>query len=210
MAGSNKLTPKQEAFAREYIVDMNGKQAAIRVGYSVKTAESQASRLLSNAKVAARVQDLTQASFKRVDVRADGVLKELARIGYVDMLPILNDDGTVKHLKDWPEDVRRALAGIDVAETFEMVDGKREWTGYIKKIKFWDKPKSLELMGRNQKLFTDKLEITDNRTLVDIIVDSYEGGTDATLGKAADPNSNNRDAGAQVPVRPQIQGKRDK
>ena len=67
----SKLTKKQEAFCREYVVDFNGRQAAIRAGYSKKTADEQASRLLTNVKVADRVKELTNEQSKRLEITAD-------------------------------------------------------------------------------------------------------------------------------------------
>lgn len=71
------LTAKQQRFVDEYLVDLNGKQAAIRTGYSAKTAEVQASRLLSDAKVRAAVEAKQAARSKRTGVSQDWVLRKL-------------------------------------------------------------------------------------------------------------------------------------
>lgn len=71
------MTPKQERFAQEYLVDLNATQAAIRAGYSAKTAEVQGSRLLSNAKVAAAVAAGQAKRSERVEVTQDYVLTKL-------------------------------------------------------------------------------------------------------------------------------------
>ena len=71
------LTPKQELFVKEYLVDLNGKQAAIRAGYSEKTAEVQASRLLSNAKVSQFVAEQSKERAKKVDITAEYVLETI-------------------------------------------------------------------------------------------------------------------------------------
>ena len=68
MAAANPLTPKQELFVMEYVVDLNGKQAAIRAGYSTKTAEVQASRLLSHVKVQAAVRQAQESLVERVEI----------------------------------------------------------------------------------------------------------------------------------------------
>lgn len=73
------LTPKQQAFVDEYLVDLNATQAAIRAGYSVKTAHEQASRLLANVKVAEAVVDAKNARSERTKIDADWVLQRLAR-----------------------------------------------------------------------------------------------------------------------------------
>jgi phage terminase small subunit len=71
---ADDLTAKQLVFIAEYMVDLNGKQAAIRAGYSEKTAEVQASRLLSNAKVAAEVERRSEKRQKKLGLSADFVL----------------------------------------------------------------------------------------------------------------------------------------
>lgn len=80
MAESNKLTPKQDAFCREYLVDLNATQAAIRAGYSEKTAAEQASRLLTNVKISERVKELSDSRRERVQIDADYVLKQAIKI----------------------------------------------------------------------------------------------------------------------------------
>ena len=76
------LTPKQTQFLAEYLIDLNGRQAAIRAGYTPKTAEVQASRLLRNAKVRVALEDAMQARSKRTEVSADRVIGELAKIAF--------------------------------------------------------------------------------------------------------------------------------
>lgn len=72
-----RLTPKQEAFVREYLVDLNATQAAIRAGYSAKTANVAGARLLANAKVAEAVAEAKTKRAERVQVTADWVLERL-------------------------------------------------------------------------------------------------------------------------------------
>src|SRR4051812_24136150 len=79
------LTPKQQRFAEEYLLDLNATQAAIRAGYSAKTAEVQGSRLLSYAKVSAAIAEAQDARSARTGITADRVLSELAKIGFANM-----------------------------------------------------------------------------------------------------------------------------
>ncbi len=67
-------------------MDLNGKRAAIRAGYSAKTAESQASRLLRNVKVSAVLRELQSSRLKRLELDADGVLKSLAELVDADIV----------------------------------------------------------------------------------------------------------------------------
>lgn len=80
----DNLTPKQAQFVREYLVDLNGTQAAVRTGYSPRTANEQASRLLANANVQAAVKEAQNARTERTEITADMVLRELWAIGTAD------------------------------------------------------------------------------------------------------------------------------
>jgi phage terminase small subunit len=75
-----KLSAKQEQFCREYLVDLNATQAAIRAGYSPKTAQEQASRLLSNVMVAARVAELKAKRAEKADRTAQDVLNDIIAV----------------------------------------------------------------------------------------------------------------------------------
>jgi len=84
---TRKLTPKQERFVEEYIVDLNATQAAIRAGYSPKTAEQQGYQLLQNTSVQAGIQQAMDERSKRTDVDADYVVTELRKVVEADSTP---------------------------------------------------------------------------------------------------------------------------
>lgn len=138
-----KLTDKQELFAREFIVDLNATQAAIRAGYSAKTAQEQSSRLLSNVMVQARVSELKSERAEQIGIDAAYVLKRLVEIDQMDVLDILMSNGELKPIADWPKTWRTTLCGMDVTEL------AGDATGLLKKIKWPDKVKNLELLGKH-------------------------------------------------------------
>ncbi|EOY8661306.1 terminase small subunit, partial [Escherichia coli] len=111
-----KLTDKQELFAREYLKDLNGTQAAIRAGYSEKTANEQASRLLANVNVQKFVAELKSARVEQMGIDAAYVLRRLVEIDQMDVLDILLQNGELKPIKDWPKVWRTTLSGMDVVE----------------------------------------------------------------------------------------------
>lgn len=74
------MTPKQQLFVREYLVDLNATQAAIRAGYSAKTAEQQGPRLLGNVEVAAAIQAGMDKRAAKVELTAEEVLADIKRI----------------------------------------------------------------------------------------------------------------------------------
>ena len=150
------LTPKQQRFVEEYLIDLNATQAYIRAGYAVKndeTASVMASRLLGNDKVQTTIQEALKARQERTKIDADYVLKRLVEIDQMDVLDIMDDDGNVKPLRDWPKIWRQYISNI---ETISMDDGE----GWLKKIKWPDKVKNLELLGRHVSVgaFKDKVE----------------------------------------------------
>lgn len=144
-----KLTDKQELFAREYLKDLNATQAAIRAGYSEKTANEQASRLLANVNVQSFVVELKAQRCEEVGIDAAYVLKRLIEIDQMDVLDIMNDDMSLKPVSDWPASWRRYLSGFDLAEIFDGRGDDREMVGILKKIKWPDKVKNLELLGKH-------------------------------------------------------------
>lgn len=146
-----KLTDKQELFAREYLKDLNATQAAIRAGYSAKTAQEQASRLLSNVMVQSRISELKAERNEEVGIDAAYVLRRLVEIDQMDVLDIVKDDLSLKPVNEWPSTWRRYISGFDVAEMFENTGdgGARELAGILKKIKWPDKVKNLELLGKH-------------------------------------------------------------
>lgn len=78
------LTPQQETFCQEYMTDLNGTQAAIRAGYSERTANEQAGRLLSKVSVRSRIDELRKERASRTDITADRVLREAWNIATAD------------------------------------------------------------------------------------------------------------------------------
>lgn len=151
------LTPKQSAFVREYLVDLNASAAYKRAGYIAKgnAAEVNAARMLRNAQVQAEIQVAMNERAQRNDITADRVLKEIARLAFFDPRRLLNGDGTPKSIHALDDDTAAAVAGIDI------VTKGNEDLGYadVMKIKLADKSKNLELLGRHLKLFTDKIEV---------------------------------------------------
>ena len=153
-----KLTPRQSMFVKEYLVDLNGTQAAIRAGYSPRTANEQAARLLANVNISEVVQTGMAKRAAKVEINADYVLARLAEIDRMDVLDIMNDDMTLKPVSAWPSSWRRYLSGFDVAE---MKDGQ-DAIGVMKKIKWPDKVKNLELLGKHIGVgaFSEKVQLS--------------------------------------------------
>lgn len=153
-----KINPKYVLFAEEYLLDLNATQAAIRAGYSARTAYSQGQRLLKNVDVAKLITQAQAERSQAVKVDAEYVLSRLGEIDQMDAADILNDDGSVKAIHDWPKIWRQMISGLDV---MEIAQGDEETRiAVVKKIKWPDKVKNLELIGRHVgvQAFKDRVE----------------------------------------------------
>jgi phage terminase small subunit len=154
------LNPKQARFVDEYLIDLNAKQAAIRAGYSERTAESQGSRLLSHAMVAAEVADRQVERSQRTGVTQDRVLEELARLAFSDVRAIFSEGGGLKHPGVLNDGAAAAIGAVEVVtKTIPLGNGEVD-VEHTHKIKMWDKPRALEMLARHLGMFNDKLQVT--------------------------------------------------
>lgn len=149
------LTPKQQRFVEEYLIDLNATQAAIRAGYSEKTAAVIGAENLIKPNIQKAIEEAQNKRAEQTQIDAAYVLKRLVEIDQMDVLDIMDDNGNVKPIKDWPKIWRQYISNI---ETISMDDGE----GWLKKIKWPDKTKNLELLGKHVSVgaFKDKIEHT--------------------------------------------------
>src|SRR4051794_17902724 len=108
------LTPKQERFVAEYLIDLNGKQAAIRAGYKPSNAESTASTLLSDPKVSQAVSAGKAKQLDEAGLSAARVLEELRRLAFVDLRGFFDEAGNLKPISELTAEQGSALAGLEV------------------------------------------------------------------------------------------------
>lgn len=147
------LTPKQQRFVEEYLIDLNATQAAIRAGYSEKTAKSIGQENLTKPDIQKAIEEAQSKRAEQTQIDAAYVLKRLIEIDQMDVLDIMDDNGNVKPIKDWPKTWRQYISNI---ETISLEDE----AGWLKKIKWPDKVKNLELLGKHVSVgaFKDKIE----------------------------------------------------
>lgn len=152
------LTARQEKFCQEYLLDVDATQAALRAGATTKSAARYANECLKNERVRARIAELKGQRNAVLGVDADYVLQRLLDIDKMDIADILNGDLTVKPVHEWPETWRRYLSAVDIAELTAGRGDKKEIIGVLKKIKWPDKVKNLEMLGRhvNIQAFKDQ------------------------------------------------------
>ncbi|EJY6033127.1 terminase small subunit [Pseudomonas aeruginosa] len=143
------LTKKQRLFVDEYLIDLNATQAAIRAGYSPRRATEIGYQLLQRPEVAQAIQAAMAERSKRTEVEADYVIRRLREIDEMDVLDILEDDGSFRSIRDWPRAWRQFLSGIEIAELFEGRGDDRRIAGVLRKVKWPDKLRNLELLSRH-------------------------------------------------------------
>ncbi|HID8254243.1 TPA: terminase small subunit [Pseudomonas aeruginosa] len=143
------LTKKQRLFVDEYLIDLNATQAAIRAGYSARRATEIGYQLLQRPEVAQAIQAAMAERSKRTEVEADYVIRRLREIDEMDVLDILEDDGSFRSIRDWPRAWRQFLSGIEIAELFEGRGDDRRIAGVLRKVKWPDKLRNLELLSRH-------------------------------------------------------------
>ncbi|HHQ6550895.1 TPA: terminase small subunit [Serratia fonticola] len=158
------LTDKQEMFCREYLIDLNATQAAIRAGYSERTARALGCENLTKPDIQIRIADLKAQRNEQVNIDAAYVLRRLVEIDQMDVLDIMTDDMSIKPVSEWPASWRRYLSGFDLADMFEGRGEDREMVGILKKIKWPDKVKNLELLGKHVSVMAFKEQIDQKIT----------------------------------------------
>ena len=144
------MTPKQEKFCVEYLVDLNGTQAAIRAGYSEKTAYSMSNQLLKKLEIKNRINELRKKEFKAIIATAEEAEAFLA----------------------W---AMRGDIEEEVVVTEGVGDGCSEARIIKKRISAKDRIKAAELIGKRNALFTDKLDIDANMANVTFSFDRDDG-----------------------------------
>lgn len=147
---------KQARFVAEYLIDGNATQAAIRAGYSKKTAYSIGEENLRKPEIASAVAAGQAQQLEKAGITAERVLKEMGRLAFSDVSRLFNADGSLKALHQLTADDSACIAGLEVIiKNAEAGDGH---TDKVHKIKVWDKSKNLEMLGKYLGLFIDKVE----------------------------------------------------
>ena len=140
---NKKLTKKQLLFAKEYLIDRNKTQAAIRAGYSTKNASQSGAQLYSNIKIRAFIDNVMIDTHKRLELSADRTLLEINRLATFDIRRLYKIDGSLIPIPELDDDMAACVKGVE----FKKVGG--EWK---KEYKIWNKEPALVMMKEIQKL----------------------------------------------------------
>lgn len=153
------MTPRQAKFVSEYVKLPNATRAAIKAGYAKKAANREGSRLLSNVVIKSAIEAAQAQLAAKSGITAQRVLEELSRIAFADLRGLFDDDGKLKPIHELPEDLARALAGVEVTRERTIRKGEDETTSeYVSKVRSWDKPKTLELVMKHLGMLKEKVE----------------------------------------------------
>jgi phage terminase small subunit len=165
-----ELTLKQEKFCQEYL-KCGDASAAYRASYNATnmkphSVNNKASELLARVDITARVNELKLERLERTKIDADYVLNRLVQIDEMDIIDILDEDGKPLPISKWPKTWRRTISGMDVQE---LMSG--DTLAIIKKIKWPDKVKNLELIGKHidVQAFKEQKEISGGVTVTNLI-----------------------------------------
>ena len=163
-----KLTQKQQRFLTEYLKDMDAVQATLRAGYSQTNAEVMARQNLKNPEIQCAIR--TALSGQLQIVTKDNVLREFARIAFVDPRKLFRSDGSPKPIEELDADTAAALAGLEVREEFEGTGQDRVFTGYTKKYRLANKMGALNSLAKYVQLFdvkkTEEKEENENGVIL--------------------------------------------
>lgn len=162
------LTPKQQRFVEEYLIDLNATQAAIRAGYSRDTANQIASQNLAKIEIKEAITEARARLSERTEITQDMVMAEFARIGFADPRKMFDAAGRLRPIHELSAAEAAVISSIEVVtkvlpgENSEPADVE-----YTHKIRSWDKVAALTQMGRRLGMFVDKAEMKITGNLAD-------------------------------------------
>lgn len=144
------LKGKQARFVEEYIKDLNATQAAIRAGYSAKTARHMGAENLTKPNIAQAIEDASKERSDRCGIQADDVVRQLVRMGFADVRKLFTPEGQLRPVHELDDDTAAAIQSIEVVTKFIPGPGDEPpEVEYLHKIKMIDKIKPLELIGKH-------------------------------------------------------------
>ena len=159
MAKTAKLTEKQQRFVEEYLIDLNATQAAIRAGYSAKTADAIGCENLTKPNIQQKIAEHMAECSKRTGINQDRVVLELARIAFVKMTDLVDSHGRIKDGAS--EDDLACIESVKYKQSESETGSSVE-----REVKISPKLKALELLGKHLGMWNDKLDVNITQPIV--------------------------------------------
>jgi phage terminase small subunit len=144
-----KITPKQRRFVAEFLQDHNATKAIVRAGYSAKNADVTGPRMLGNVGVAAAIEAADAKVIDKLEITAEMIVAELAKVGFSDIREAMRQDGTFKSVHELNPSASACVKRVRV-----NADGD------IEEIEFWPKPQALDLLGNHLGMWKQTHELT--------------------------------------------------
>jgi hypothetical protein len=141
-----------------------------------------------------RFKQYAESLIDRNEWFKEAVLLELRSLSMADIREAFDEAGVLKHPQDWPDSLARAISGFEIDELFEGTGRDRRQVGQTRKLKLWDKKGALELIGKTLAMFIDKQQHTVEKSLEDLVLESYQG--EKTDGSRAAEGANGQAVGS--------------
>ncbi len=146
---AKELNIRQAKFVDEYLIDNNGAAAAVRAGYSPNGSKVTANKMLNMPAVKDLINKAKIERSERTKIDADFVLLQLGDMQKAMISEILNDDGGLKDISEWPDVWQRMVVGIDVFEEYDGSGKDKTLIGYTKRVKLMDRTRILHMLGQH-------------------------------------------------------------
>ena len=160
------MTDAQKRFCDGYLIDLNATRA-YKVAYPTckkdNTARANSSKLLTNTNIQEYIKSRQIEMQKRTEITQDKVIKELAKIAFLDIRKLYTENGQLKNIADIDDETVGAISSLETYEEYEGYGDEREKIGDTKKVKMLDKTKALELIGKHLGMFKEKVEIDTDK-----------------------------------------------
>ena len=163
---ASKLTAKQERFCQEYMIDLNATQAAIRAGYSEKTAYSVSSENLRKPEVQDRISELQQTIQERTEITQDRVIAEYAKIAFANTTDVIEWGDTIMIEVEVDGEMQRVpFHGIKIKNSKDLPANIQAAVKKVKQgkdgleVEMHDKKGALDSIARHLGMFNDSLEL---------------------------------------------------
>lgn len=148
-----ELTDKQKKFCEEYLIDLNATQAAIRAGYSEDSAAVIGCENLIKPNIQEYIQKKQKALSEKTGITHEMLLAEYAKIAFIDIREYYDQNGNLLMPHELSDKAAAALAGIDIDEIYEFINGSKQKIGETKKIKLQSKLSALDSIGKHLGFF---------------------------------------------------------